>query len=77
MSVIISPEKQELLETIDRIEQQYQNMSRTLKRKMPIKSRMAYGCISQEVNNSLRHLHRLRHWIVHENDLENEKGGVF
>lgn len=73
----ISPDKAEILRLMDEIDRAYASIQKQLKWKAPIKSRMAYGCITQEVNNSLRHLHRLRHWIIYETDLESEKGGVF
>lgn len=73
----ISPEKQVIIEGLDSIEKQYTAILRTLKRKMPINSRIAYGAITQDVTNSIRHLHRLKHWIIYEEDIEGEKGGVF
>lgn len=73
----ISPEKQVILEELDSIEKQFSAILRTLKRKMPIHSRIAYGAITQDVTNSIRHIQRLKHWVIYEEDIEGEKGGVF
>ena len=77
MERCILPDKQELIETCDLLEAEFAEMARKLRYKKPIRSRMAYGCIMQDISNSIRHIRRLKHWIVYEEDVDGENGGVF